>query len=253
MQQLLTRLRKNVTPTSGYSRLIHLALNILLPISAYILVRIDFVVLAILLILISKWRIFAVRPRYWSVNIASNGIDILVGISLVLFMSSTTVEWWQLFWTAIYIGWLVWLKPRSDVLSVSAQAMIGQLLGLSVLYLKFGDAPLAWLVLGTWSVTYLAARHFLTSFEEPHTALLANVWAYFAASLAFVLGHWLLFYGSVSQILIFLTTIGYSLAALYYLDASEKLTASLQKQLFAIMFAILFIVIILSDWTGATV
>jgi hypothetical protein len=148
---------------------------------------------------------------------------------------------------------LVWLKPRSDVLSVSAQAMVGQLLGLSVLYLKFGDSSIFALVLGTWLVAYIAARHFLTSFEGAHTALLSQVWAYFAASLAFILGHWLLFYGSIAQIIVLLTNIGYGLAALYYLDAKGRLTISLQRQLLAIMGAILFIVIVLSDWAGSTV
>lgn len=253
MRSLITKLRISVKPAIGFSHFIHLGLNIILPILAYVLVRIDFVAIAILLVLLAKWRIFAVRPRYWLVNIASNGIDILVGISFVLLMSSTSAEWWQLFWAALYVGWLVWLKPKSDVLSVSAQAMVGQLLGLTVLYLKFGDASLSVLVLGAWAVTYLAARHFLTSFEEPRTSLLANVWAYFAASLAFILGHWLLFYGSVPQILIFLTTIGYGLAALYYLDASERLSERFKRQLLVIMGAILLIVIALSDWTGSTV
>jgi hypothetical protein len=109
------------------------------------------------------------------------------------------------------------------------------------------------LVAGTWLVTYISARHFLTSFDEAHTALLAHAWAYFAASLAFILGHWLLFYGSIAQIIVLLTTIGYSLAAMYYLDAKDRLNIKLQRQLLGIMFAILFIVIILSDWTGATV
>ncbi|MBI2285547.1 hypothetical protein HYU82_01845 [Candidatus Saccharibacteria bacterium] len=253
MRTLITKLRMGVKPAIGFSHFIHLGLNIILPILAYILVRIDFVAIAILLVLLAKWRIFAVRLRYWLVNLVSNGIDILVGVSFVLLMSSTSVDWWQLFWTALYIGWLVWLKPKSGVLSVSAQAMIGQLLGLTVLYLKFGDASLAMLVLGTWAVTYLTARHFLTSFEEPRAALLANVWAYFSASLAFILGHWLLFYGSVPQILIFLTTIGYGLAALYYLDGTERLTDRFKRQLLVIMSAILLIVIVLSDWTGATV
>lgn len=253
MRTLITKLRAGVKPTTGFSHLIHLGLNITLPILAYILVRVGFVPIAILLVLLAKWRIFAVRPRYWLVNVVSNGIDILVGISFVLLMSSTSTDWWQLFWMALYMGWLVWLKPRSDVLSVSAQAMVGQLLGLTVLYLKFGDASLAVLVFGTWVVTYLSARHFLTSFEEIRTSLLAHVWAYFSASLAFILGHWLLFYGSVPQLLILLTTIGYGLAALYYLDATERLTNRFKKQLLAIMGAILLIVITLSDWTGSTV
>jgi hypothetical protein len=240
-------------PTQGFSHAFHLAFNLLLPILAYILVRIDFAGLAILLVVISKWRMFAVRPRYWLANVISSSVDILVGVSLVIFMANTSVAWWQLFWALIYGAWLIVLKPRSDVLSVSAQAMIGQLLALTVLFFKFGDAPLAWLVLGTWGITYLAARHFFTSFDEPQFALLSHLWAWFAASLAFILGHWLLFYGTIAQIIVLLTTIGYGLAALYYLDASDRLTTLMQRQLLAIMAAILIIVLALSNWTGSTV
>ncbi len=171
----------------------------------------------------------------------------------MLFMASTTVIWWQFIWTALYIGWLVWLKPRYDVLSVSAQAMVGQLLGLSVLFIKFGDSSIVGLVAGTWLVTYIAARHYFTSFEESHSTLLAHIWAYFSASLAFVLAHWLLFYGTLAQIVIILTTIGYGLAAAYYLDATERLSAVLQRQVLAIMLAILVIIVALSNWTGNTI
>jgi hypothetical protein len=225
---------------------------VLLPIVAYVLVRIDFVGLAILLVLLSKWRMFAVRPRYWIANLIQNGVDIMVAISLIIFMASTTVVWWQLLWTLLYGVWLVWLKPRYDVLSVSAQAMVAQLLGLSVLYIKFGDSSIVALVAGTWLVTYLSARHYLTSFEESHSALLAHIWAFFSASLAFVLAHWLLFYGSIAQIIVILTTIGYGLAALYYLDATDKLTDSLRKQLLGIMLAILLIIVVFSNWSGST-
>src|SRR6266576_420682 len=109
-----------IKPAKGFSHVFYLALNISLPILAYILVRIDFVAVAIFLILLSKWRMFAVRPRYWVANIISNGVDIIVAVSLVVFMASTTVVWWQLIWTLLYGLWLVWLKPRYDVLSVSA-------------------------------------------------------------------------------------------------------------------------------------
>jgi hypothetical protein len=109
------------------------------------------------------------------------------------------------------------------------------------------------LVAGTWVVAYIAARHFLTSFDEPLTALVAHVWAFFAASLAFILGHWLLFYGTVPQIIVILTTVGYCLGALYYLDATDRLNILLQRQLLIIMAAVLLVVIVLSDWTGATV
>lgn len=250
---MLTAAFHKIKPTRGFAHFIHLVLVSLLPILAYILVRIDFVSVAILLIVLSKWRMFAVRPRYWVVNIISNGIDIIVGIAFVLFMSSTGSQWWQLGWTLLYSGWLIWLKPKSDVLSVSSQAMIGQLLGLAILYLKFGDASLLGLVAGTWVIAYVSARHFLTSFDEPQAPLLAHSWAYFSAGLAFVLGHWLLFYGTIAQIIVIMTVIGYGIAALYYLDAAERLTNSVRAYMLSIMFVILMIVLLLSDWKGATV
>lgn len=249
----MLQLPAKIKPTRGFSHLAHIVLVSLLPILAYILVRTDFVGLAILLVILSKWRMFAVRPRYWMANLISNGVDIMVAIALILFMANTVATWWQLFWAALWAGWLIWLKPKYDELSVSIQAMAGQLLGLSILYLKFGDSSLLWLVAGTWLVAYLSARHFLTSFEETYSPLLAHVWAYFAASLAFVLGHWLLFYGSIAQIIVILTTIGYGLAAMYYLAATDRLTPLLQRQLIGILCAILLIVLVLSDWTGTTV
>ncbi|MGH7156495.1 MAG: hypothetical protein ACREGG_00010 [Candidatus Saccharimonadales bacterium] len=248
----LPALPGRIKPTKGFSHVFYLALNGLLPLLAYILVRIDFVAIAIFLIFLSKWRMFAVRPRYWVANLISNGVDIMVAVSLVLFMASTSVAWWQLLWAILYGVWLIWLKPRYDVLSVSAQAMIGQLLGLSVLYIKFGDSSIVGLVAGTWLVTYLSARHFLTSFEENHGPLLAHIWAYFSASLAFILAHWLLFYGTIAQIIVILTTIGYGLAALYYLDATERLPRRLERQMLGIMVAILAIILVFSNWTGST-
>ncbi|OGL36473.1 hypothetical protein A3A68_01340 [Candidatus Saccharibacteria bacterium RIFCSPLOWO2_01_FULL_48_13] len=242
-----------VKPLRGYSHAFHIGLAAVLPIVAYVLVRIDFVSLAIALVLLSKWRMLAVRPRYWLANLIASSVDIIVSLSFVIFMANTSVQWWQLFWTAAFMGWVVFLKPRGDILSVSAQAMLGQLLGLAVLFLKFGDTPLATLVVGTWLITYLSARHFLSSFEESHTALFAHAWAYTSAGLAFVLGHWLLFYGLVAQIIVILTTVGYTMAALYYLDSDHRLTARIKRQLLVIMFLILSLVVILSDWTGTTV
>ena len=256
LPQLLQQLPTSISiskPRRGFSHFAHGILTVLLPILVYILVRIDFVALAIALIIISKWRMFAVRPRYWVANIISNGTDILVAVSLVIFMANTVEQWWQLFWMAIYMGWLVVIKPRSDELSVSAQAMLGQLVALSALYLKFGASSIVWLVIGTWAVAYLAARHFLTSFDEPHAALIAQFWAYFAASLAYVLGHWLIFYGVIAQIVIVITTVGYGAAGLYYLDATNKGSLLVKRELLLIMGTILVLVIALSNWKGVIV
>jgi hypothetical protein len=63
-----------------------------------------------------------------------------------------------------------------------------------------------------------------------------------------VLGHWLLFYGVIAQPTILLLALGYGLAALYYLDHFDKLTASIQRQFIFVMMAIVFIVLVFSNW-----
>src|SRR5258706_5831574 len=104
-----------IKPTKGFSNLFYILLNIMLPITAYILVRIDFVGLAILLVLLSKWRMFAVRGRYWIANLIQNGVDIMVAGSLIIFIASSTVDWWQLLWTLLYALLLGLAQPRYDV------------------------------------------------------------------------------------------------------------------------------------------
>jgi len=239
---------KTLRPKSGFSHLAHLGLTILLPLLIYILVRIDFALLAAVLIILSKWRMFAVRPRYWPANIRANGVDIMVGLSIVAFMAATSVGLWQLLWAVAYGGWLIFLKPGSTTLRVSFQATVAQLVGLMALFLTWGDAAAYILVLVSWLICYLCARHFFTSFDEPYSALYAHTWAYFAAALTWVLSHWLLFYGVLSQVSLLLTVIGYGLATLYYLEQNDRLSILLRRQFVFIMVAIVVIVLIFSDW-----
>jgi hypothetical protein len=77
---------------------------------------------------------------------------------------------------------------------------------------------------------------------------LSYLWAYFAAALVWVLGHWLLYYGVIAQPTVVLTVVGYGLAVLYYFDHLDKLTPLLKRQMLTIMFVVLLVLIIFSDW-----
>lgn len=244
---------RNLRPKSGFSHLVHLGLTILLPLILYVLVRIDFSLLAALFILISKWRMFAVRPRYWLANIRANGVDVMVGLSVVVFMSSTPSGVWQLVWVVLYGLWLVFLKPGSSLAKISLQAVVGQFVGLMALFLAWGDASMYLLVIMSWIICYLAARHFFTSFDEPYTALYAHTWAYFAAALTWLLSHWLLFYGVLAQPTLLLTVIGYGLAALYYLEHTDRLSILLRRQFIFIMVAVVVVVLVFSDWVDKAI
>lgn len=240
----LTRIK----PVVGYSHFVHLGLIVLLPIFVYVLVRLDFVQLAFGLVLLSKWRVFAVKPRYWPALIRNNAVDAFVGISIVVFMTHTDAANWQLVWAGLYGLWLVFLKPGSKVWQVSLQALIGQMMGLTALFLAGGSTPLLWLVAAGWSICYLSARHFYSSFDEPHTALYAYTWGYFSGALIWVLGHWLVFYGSIAQATLLLSVIGLVGAAIYYLDETDKLSLLLKRQLVFGMVAVVLVILVLSGW-----
>jgi hypothetical protein len=247
MKPLVNKLQ----PVKGFSHVLHLGLVTLLPVLLFVVLRINYLglQLALAIVLLSKWRIFAMRPRFWPAILRANGIDIIVGISAVIFMQlSIERPLLQLLWAVLYVLWLLFLKPGTSIAMVSAQAFVGQISGLLALYLVWANGPLYGLVVVTALVCYLSARHFFDSFDEPYSRMLAYLWAYFAAALVWVLGHWLLFYGLIAQPVVVLTVLGYGLAVLYYFDHHEKLNKTLKRQLTTIMTVVVLVLIVFSDW-----
>jgi hypothetical protein len=233
-----------IKPASGFSRVAHVGLNVLLALLVFVLVRIDFVQLALAIILLSKWRMFAVRPRFWPANVRANSVDIIVSASILLFMVHGGTTWLQLGWTVAYALWLLVIKPASSALMVSVQAMTGLLFGLTALFLGWGGSELMLLVLAAAVVAYLAARHFLDAFDEPYAKLLSYLWAYFAAGLTWILCHWMLFYGFLAQPTLLLTALGYGLAALYYLDHNDRLSKLARLEIMVTTLAIIVAVVV---------
>jgi len=249
----MRQLAAKIKPVSGFSHIFHLLLMALLPALLFVLVRLNFLQLAFALVLLSKWRMFAVKPRHWAANVRANGIDLMVGISAVVFMANSGTQLWQLIWAGIYGFWLIFIKPGSSTFFISAQALLGQLAGLMAVFLAFGSAPQAALVVLGWVVCYTAARHFFTIFDEPLTRFLAYLWGYFAAALIWVLSHWLLFYGVIAQPTLLLSVLGFGLAGLYYLEKRDRLSVLLRRQIVFVMIAIVVIVITFSDWGDKTI
>lgn len=240
-------------PKSGFSHFVHIGFNALFPALLFVLVRMGFVPLAVSFIVLSKWRMFAVRLRYWPANLRANGVDMTVGFAAVIFMAQSTTAVWQLVWSVAYAFWLIFLKPGSSVWKTSLQALIAQTAGLMALYIALGDASIFILVLLTWLICYSVARHFFTSFEEPYTSLYAHTWGYMAAALTWLLGHWLVYYGIVAQPTLLLTVLGFGFAALYYLEQTDRLSVMVRRNFIVMMVAIILVVIFLTDWSGGAV
>lgn len=215
----------------------HLALvGVALPFVIFALVRLNFVQLALSVIVLSKWRMFAVKPRFWAANVRSGAVDLIVGVAVVLFMTHSGGLANQLLWAVLYAVWLIAIKPATGTAMITGQAFIGQLAGLMALYLTWAGGPLYGLTALTGLICYLAARHFFDSFDEPYSRLLSYVWGYFGTALAWVLGHLLISYprdnssGLLSQPVLFLTIIGYGLAILYYADHFDRSSRLLRRQ-----------------------
>ena len=108
------------------SNIAYIALNVGLALGVlFAVLSFETIWVALVLTMISKWRVLAVRPRFWTANILANMVDIIVGVSQVILLYGAMGSlWMQIGLTVAYIGWLLYIKPRSKQLYVSMQAGI---------------------------------------------------------------------------------------------------------------------------------
>src|SRR6266436_394230 len=99
---MMRLLAARIKPAHGFSHILHIALLLALPTALLVLVRLEggFVMLASGLVLLSKWRMLAVRPRFWPAIIRANAVDIVVGLSAVLFIAHSVSGYLQLVWAS---------------------------------------------------------------------------------------------------------------------------------------------------------
>lgn len=164
---------------------------------------------AVLLMLASKWRVFAVRPRYWLANIQSNLVDTIVGLGLVLliYVAGNGVVGvsdgfaLQVLLGVLYAVWLLIVKPRSSDKWVYAQALIAIIVGTMALYAfsyksTFFNLGITFElhVLAMAGIGYAAARHILMAHKEVATTIIALIWAFFMAQIGWITYHWVFAY-----------------------------------------------------------
>ena len=148
-------------------------------------------VAALALVLLSKWRVLAVRPRYWFAHVQANLVDIIVSISVValLYAASGAVVA-QCVITLLYIVWLLVIKPRSKRMFITIQAGAAIFLGITALMLVSYEWNVAFVVLAMWLIGYSAARHVLGSYEDAHMSFYSLLWGFVMAELGWLTYHW---------------------------------------------------------------
>lgn len=212
---------------------IHIAANIgfSLVLGAMVLIW-QLTPLAIVLVILSKWRTFAVQPRFWIPNIKANLVDMVVGVSSVGLMHQAQESNGAYVWVAVYAVWLLFIKPKSSDVWVSLQAFIAQTLGLVML---FGSTDLlqhSFIVsLLVWVVAWSASRHYFSNFDEPHYKALSLAWGFLVLQTTWFALHWIQYYELggilIASVVVFLSIISVTLGSLYHAYKQEKLTRSL--------------------------
>jgi len=183
---------------------IYVTLNIGLAVTLMILVRVTGSLWpAFMLVLISKWRIFAVRPQFWFANIQANLVSVIISVSYVVFLyvlNSTNIgESQTLILQSLLaitdVCWLIFLKPQSKRKYVVAQAGVGLFVGVMALYAVSYGWIASPVVILTWLIGYATARHVLSNYdEEDHIVLLSLAWGFVMAEIGWLAYHWTIAY-----------------------------------------------------------
>ena len=170
---------------------------------------------ALALVILSKWRVIAVRPRFWWANIQANLVDVAVGVGIVGLMYLPNIGFTiQTVLAVLYAIWLIVIKPLSKRWQIALQAGCAILVGTISLMAVSYDWPVSAVVFLMFLLGYGAARHFLHSYDEEQTTLLSFVWGLVFAELGWLAYYWNFSYlrtlaGGIPQITIILLLISF--------------------------------------------
>jgi len=243
-------------PGFDFGDILHLVVNVGFVAVVYALIAYwSLVPLALILIFLGKWRTLAVRPRFWLPNIKANLVDIIVGVASVTLISQAEYQLVGVVWALLYVGWLLFIKPKNATLFVGVQAFWAQFLGLLALFMvsSLVKMPLAIVVL-VWLVAWSSARHYLSDYDEPNYKLLALIWGLLISQMAWFSLHWVqyfvLFKIDIAVFSLIVSIFSASLGSMYYGYKNDSLNKSvvLENSIFA--GALLTVVLITAGWVA---
>jgi hypothetical protein len=187
---------------------------------------------ALALVLIAKWRVFAVRPRYWLANFLSNLTDLGMGLGIVVLMWSVGATPMlagasdgdllavRIVLALIYAAWLIFLKPLHKHIWIEVQAGVSQFIALAALFAVSDRLWLPLVILLCFGIGFAAARHTLMKHEEENVTLLAMIWGLVVALLGFVAWHSTIGYSvfaplKIPEMAIIVTALGWAVDRAY--------------------------------------
>lgn len=189
---ILARKSRNIMST-----MVHVFLNLLLGISSVLVTVLSgSPLLGLILVFASKWRVFAVRPRYLWLNIKSNLVDMIVGISVVLltYYTGTTFLPVDFLLMVFYSVWLIVIKPLSSEPATLTQSLIAVFFGISASVIMTASLEPIVLVLLAFLIGYAASRHVLSQTNDNDFTLTTLVCGLVFAEIAWLCFSWSIIY-----------------------------------------------------------
>lgn len=254
---------------SRISEALYIGLNVGLAIALLVIVlAVESPIFAIILVLLSKWRILAVRPRYWFVNLMANLVDLIVSLSVVFLLYAAQSDIYlpkgqtgiyaQVVLTILYAVWLLFIKPRSKRSIVALQAGTALFLGVTSVMMMSYAWDSVFTVALLWLVGYSAARHMLTAYEEEMTGTLSLIWGFVVAEMGWLMNHWTFAYSvpglggiRLVQFAIIVSLIGFVAEKAYVSYSEYGAVRSADILLPALLaFSIIFLLVIFFNYYG---
>jgi len=242
---------KSVTRRNRLSDLGHIMLNLVYAgLVLVLLLSFDGPYLAYGLVLLSKWRVFAVRPRFWLANLQTNLVDTFFSLSMVtLIWQNTGNSTLQLLLTILFASWLILLKPSSKRFWVIMQAGVTQFVSLSALFALAYSLPDSLVVILGGAIGYVVARHIIHVYNEEHEDVVVSLaWALILAELTWLTYFWTVAYTplKITQIGIISSLLGYMVLVVYnYLYHKEQGSIMRRDLTMPVAFALTGIALIL--------
>ncbi len=216
---------------NALSSFLHILLNLLLGIGSIILTTVTGSwIVGFVLVIISKWRTFAVRPRYLFLNLKSNLVDFIIGFSCILLTFYAGVNFTLVHWAlaAFYTIWLIFIKPLSSTNGTLVQALLAIFLGTVATTILSSSLNSIFIVLIEFIIGYGASRHVLAQNGEQSLALMSLVGGLVFAEISWLCHSWIITYNFtilnssivIPQLAIFLPIIFFVISQV--LDSVQK-------------------------------
>lgn len=159
---------------------LHAILSLMLPAVIYILIQnFSLYLVALLLVILSKWRVFMVKPRFWLDNVKANGVDFIFGFSIVAIMYlvgrggildslaiSSKIMYTRLAVAIVYAFWLIVIKHFTSKIGIAIQSFAAVISGLIAAFWFLAFVGQIFVAVAIAMVVVAASYHIRLSYQD---------------------------------------------------------------------------------------